>query len=84
VIASLTGGITEVIDSPGHNGVLVPPGDLEAIAAAAARLLADADGRQRMGEAARRRIEEEYTIERMVERTTTVYEIARRRFGAQE
>lgn len=82
VIASDMGGITEVIDHPGETGVLVPPGDVRALSAAATRLLKDSETRGRMGRAARRRVEAEYTIERMVERTTEVYEVAQRRLGA--
>jgi glycosyltransferase involved in cell wall biosynthesis len=82
VIAADIGGITEVIDRPGENGILVPPGAVEPLVGAAASLLADAAARRRMGEAARRRVEEEYTIELMVERTLDVYRIAARRLGA--
>ena len=35
VIASIRGGITEVIDRPGENGLLVPPGDVSALVEAA-------------------------------------------------
>jgi glycosyltransferase involved in cell wall biosynthesis len=84
VVASDIGGITEVIDRPGENGFLVSPGAVDQLVPAAASLLADAATRRRMGEAARRRVEEEYTIELMVERTLAIYEIARRRLmGAQ-
>ena len=79
VVASDIGGITEVIDRPGENGILVSPGAVDQLVPAAASLLADAAARRRMGEAARRRVEEEYTIELMVERTLAIYEIARRR-----
>jgi glycosyltransferase involved in cell wall biosynthesis len=78
-IASSIGGITEVIDRPGENGVLVPPGDVDALIAAASRLLDDAELRERMGRAARSRVEAEYTVEKMVDRTLAVYEFARAR-----
>ncbi|MEX0816672.1 MAG: glycosyltransferase family 4 protein [Gaiellales bacterium] len=84
VIAADIGGIAEVIDRPGENGILVPPGAVDPLVGAAASLLADAAARRRMGEAARRRVEEAYTMELMVERTLAIYEIARRRLmGAQ-
>ena len=79
VVASRTGGITEVIGESGENGMLVPPGDVPALTQAMRTLLSDAQLRRRLGEAARRRVLEEYTIERMTERTVAVYEIARHR-----
>jgi glycosyltransferase involved in cell wall biosynthesis len=80
VVASRTGGITEVIGESGENGMLVPPGDVPALAQAMRTLLGDEGLRRRLGEAARGRVLAEYTIERMTERTLAVYEIARNRF----
>jgi glycosyltransferase involved in cell wall biosynthesis len=82
VVASRTGGITEVIGESGENGMLVPPGDVPALTQAMRTLLNDAQLRRRLGEAARLRVLEEYTIERMTERTLAVYEIARARLLA--
>jgi glycosyltransferase involved in cell wall biosynthesis len=79
VVASRIGGITEVIGDPAEYGMLIPPGDVQALTQAMRTLLGDEQLRRRLGEAARRRVEEEYTIERMTERTVAVYEIARDR-----
>jgi glycogen synthase len=79
VVASDIGGIPEVIEKAGESGVLVPPGDVPALSAAASRLLEDEALRRRLGEGARRRMLAEYTLERMVERTLAVYELARAR-----
>jgi glycosyltransferase involved in cell wall biosynthesis len=79
VIASRIGGIIEVIGPTGGNGILVPPGDTDALATESRALLADPNARARIGAAARARILAEYTLERMVERTLEVYEIAIRR-----
>jgi glycosyltransferase involved in cell wall biosynthesis len=76
VVASRTGGITEVIGESGDYGVLIPPGDAQALAKEMSRLISDPPLRQRLGEAARNRVLAEYTIERMVERTLDVYRIA--------
>jgi glycosyltransferase involved in cell wall biosynthesis len=76
VVASRTGGITEVIGESGEYGVLVPPGDAAALAREMNTLLSDPSLRRRLGQAARRRVLAEYTIERMVERTVDVYRIA--------
>lgn len=56
VVASDVGGISDIV-ADGETGLLTPPGDSPAIAAAVLRLLADADLRDRMGEAGRRRME---------------------------
>jgi glycosyltransferase involved in cell wall biosynthesis len=79
VVASRTGGITEVIGESGEHGMLIPPGDVPALTQAMRTLLGDKRLRRRLGEAARRRVLEEYTIERMTERTLAVYEVARDR-----
>jgi glycosyltransferase involved in cell wall biosynthesis len=81
VIASRTGGITEVIGEAGEYGVLLPPGDATVLAREMRTLLSDSALRHRLGEAARRRVLAEYTIERMVERTLDVYRIAIARLG---
>jgi glycosyltransferase involved in cell wall biosynthesis len=80
VVASRRGGITEVIDSPGENGILVPPGDLTALVAAATRVYRDDSLRRRLADGALRRVREAYTLERMVGATAAVYTLARDRF----
>lgn len=57
----------------GETGLTVPPGDVDALAAALATLLDDPDLRGRMGEAGRLRIEEELSAERMAARTLALY-----------
>ncbi len=54
VIASNIGGLPDVV-ADGETGLLVPPGDATALAAAMHRLLVDAPLRERMGAAACRR-----------------------------
>ena len=64
VVGSGVGGIkTSVAD--GKTGYLVPPKDPEALAGRLLRLLSDENLRDRMGRAARRRIKEHYTWERV-------------------
>ena len=79
VVASRTGGITEVVGESGENGLLIPPGSVTALGQAMQALVADESLRRRLGGAARRRVLSEYTIERMTERTLAVYEVARNR-----
>ena len=52
-VAGRSGGVPEAV-ADGESGLLVPPGDPAALAAAAARLLSDPSERERMGQAARR------------------------------
>ena len=57
-----------------ETGLLVPPRDPDALAAALNRLLGDPGLCARLGNAARRRVEQEFSAERMVGRTMEVYE----------
>ncbi|MGH7913469.1 MAG: glycosyltransferase [Candidatus Binataceae bacterium] len=57
----------------GLTGLTVPPGDPTALAAALSALLDDPARRVTMGEAARRRVREEFSAELMAERTLEVY-----------
>jgi glycosyltransferase involved in cell wall biosynthesis len=82
VVASDTGAVREVIGRPGVNALIVPPGDVDALADAMDGLLADEKLRRRLGEAARARVLAEYTIERMVEQTLDIYRFAIARTGA--
>jgi glycosyltransferase involved in cell wall biosynthesis len=79
VVASRIGGITEVVGDSNEYGILIPPGNVTALAQAMRRLIDDEELRHRLGEAARRRVLAEYTIERMTERTVVVYELAHHR-----
>ncbi len=73
VVATRTGGIPEVV-ADGETGFLVPPRDHAAMADAIVRLLADPPLRQRMGAAGLARVQEQFTVERMVQDTLHVYE----------
>jgi glycogen synthase len=81
VIASSIGGITEVIGGGHDCGVLIPPGDEDALVRELDALLRDPERREQLSRSARQRILDEYTLERMVERTVAVYDIAARRLA---
>jgi glycosyltransferase involved in cell wall biosynthesis len=68
VVASDVGGIPELIQN-GHNGILVPPGDAGKLALAIRQLAGDAETSRRMGEKGRKRVEEEFALERKIEET---------------
>lgn len=73
VVASRTGGIDEAVDD-GVTGVLVEPHDEPALARAMVALLQDGPARTRMGAAGRRRVEERFSVERMIADTLDAYE----------
>lgn len=62
------------VNQHGITGLVVPPADDEALAAAIGELLSDNARRLAMGEAALRRAHDEFSVERMIERVHTVYE----------
>jgi glycogen synthase len=72
VVASKTGGIPDVIED-GVNGMLVPPGEPEALARAIDRILADRDLARRLSEGAQQRAKD-YDWEVLAERILRVYE----------
>jgi glycosyltransferase involved in cell wall biosynthesis len=71
-VASEIRGCREVVED-GVTGVLVPPGDADALARALSRLVADPVERARFGAAARPRMAEHFDEERVIERTLAVY-----------
>jgi glycosyltransferase involved in cell wall biosynthesis len=73
VIATTAGGIPEVVRD-GENGILVPPRDHEAMAAAIVKLLKDDALRRRMGAAGLSLVNARFSSERMVQETFSVYE----------
>ena len=73
VIGARAGGIPEVIDD-GDNGLLVPFGDAGALAGAMARLLADPDLAQRLGENGRRKTMDSLTWDVKYATVRRVYE----------
>jgi glycosyltransferase involved in cell wall biosynthesis len=76
VVATNAGGIPEVV-LEGTTGLLVPPRDHAAMAAAIVRLLRDPALRDRMGAAGLRVVREKFSAERMVQDTLKVYQAVR-------
>jgi glycosyltransferase involved in cell wall biosynthesis len=75
VVSTPVGGIPAVIED-GKTGLLAPVGDVQATRAAVEHALGDPDLRLRIGAAARERVREYCSWERVTERTLEVYEEA--------
>lgn len=73
VIATAIGGTDEVVEH-GQTGLLVPQGDVEALAAAMRELAEDSALRMRLGAMARVRAEQQFSVERSTAQTTKIYE----------
>jgi L-malate glycosyltransferase len=71
-IASQVGGNAEVVTP--ETGILVPPRDPRALAAALARLMDDDEMRARLGTAGRERVRREFSVAQMVDQTVALYE----------
>ena len=72
VITTSVEGIPEVVTA-GEDGILVPPGDSQALATAIRRLVGDAGLRRRLGSAARRTLIAKFTADRMARGIDEVY-----------
>src|SRR2546421_1738928 len=75
VIASAIGGITDIVED-GVSGLLVPPGDAPALAAALARLARAPEVAAGLGEAGYRRLRERFSWDAITRRWLEVYAAA--------
>jgi glycosyltransferase involved in cell wall biosynthesis len=73
VVATAIGGTDEVV-THGEHGLLVPPGDAAALASAIGALLRDPARAARLAVAARTRVRESFSMERMVHDVVSVYD----------
>lgn len=73
VVATPVGGTPELVVD-GETGLLVPPRDPEALAAALRRLLEDPDLARRLGEAGRERVAERFTAGQQTRRILELYD----------
>lgn len=73
IIASAVGGIPELVIHD-QSGLLVPGGDVEKLAEALTTLIANQEMRQRFRQAGRERIATEFSFERYLAKTLSLYE----------
>ena len=79
VVASKVGGLPELIRHR-ESGLLVPPGNADALAGACLELVRDRSRAARIGEEARRTIETEFSHDRNGQALIDVYHAVRRRY----
>ncbi len=72
VVATRVGAVSELIED-GISGLLVPPGDAVSLRRAIEVLLRDETLRARLGENARRRYEQYFTVQKMAHGVATLY-----------
>lgn len=72
IVASATAGIPEAI-TDGKDGILVPPGDVRALADALAEVLGSSSRRAELGAAAAVRANREFTVKVMADRYEALY-----------
>jgi glycosyltransferase involved in cell wall biosynthesis len=72
VIATPVGGIPQLVEHD-VNGMLVPAGQIDALAAAMAALLSDPQKQERLGRAARQTVQNGYAIESIIEKLYAIY-----------
>jgi len=72
VICTNVCGLDEVVKD-GENGLLIPPADSRAVAAAISRLVTDRALRKRLGTAARRTVQERFRLEEKLELLAQLY-----------
>lgn len=73
VVTSSAGGLPEIVQD-GVDGLLVPPGDADALAGALVQVLGNDDLRKRLAGAGRERIASRFSFERMVREYERVYD----------
>jgi glycosyltransferase involved in cell wall biosynthesis len=72
VVATTTGGLPEVV-AQGETGLLVPPGDVESLAATVVSLLQDRVRREQMGLCGRTRVHERFSLDASVMHMEQLY-----------
>jgi glycosyltransferase involved in cell wall biosynthesis len=72
LIASRAGGMPEIVRDE-LNGLLIEPGDLAGLKRALKRLIDEPDTRKQFGQAGRQLVEQEFSIQQMVEGNLAVY-----------
>ncbi|MGA1844475.1 MAG: glycosyltransferase [bacterium] len=73
VVATRVGGTGEVIGREGVEGILIPPGDVDALCRAVVSLIRSSENAQRMGNEARKRIQRGFLLEDTLQKVADLY-----------
>lgn len=73
IVATRVSAIPEIV-LDGETGLLVPPGEPEALAKALCRLIDNPELAEEFGRYGRQRLEERFTVDKMIEATLRVYQ----------
>jgi glycosyltransferase involved in cell wall biosynthesis len=73
VVATRVGGSAEVVGEDGSAGIMVPPRDPQALSEAMIAVLEDGELARRLGQSARQRMRERFSLEHMVRQTENLY-----------
>lgn len=73
VVATNGGGVPEIVED-GRTGILVPMGDVQAMAEAISQILSDPVEARAMGIRARQRVADHFTLQQTARRVEAVYE----------
>ena len=73
VVAAAAGGVPEIVED-GIEGLLVPPGDVGALAGAMATLLSDGKKAKAMAQAGYQRVCRQFTVQKQVSAVQTLYQ----------
>lgn len=73
VVAAKVGGVPEIVRN-GETGILVPPEDSYKLAQSIILLLEDKDKRQGMAENAKRRVDNKFSAEKMINKVSNLYQ----------
>ncbi|GIP37953.1 hypothetical protein J31TS4_12330 [Paenibacillus sp. J31TS4] len=82
LVGTNVGGISEQIEN-GRNGLLVPPDDAAALAAALEKLIADPTYRYQLARSAREKAKKTYSLNRVIVQLTQLYESYARMEGGE-
>lgn len=72
IVATAVGGVPEII-TDGVSGLLVPPEEPQALSESILRILGDKEMARRLGEAARKKVETEFNLERHCQQIANLY-----------
>ncbi|MCH8148994.1 MAG: glycosyltransferase family 4 protein [Planctomycetes bacterium] len=81
VVATRVGGVSELVEDGASCGLVVPPGDAEALAQALRTVLEDKELAFRLASNGQKRVREEFNLENSASQLASLFRSTRRRFA---